>query len=235
MEQSVADTFHTWMRAQAKEKDIDFVGFSLNGQDRDAGADYLFASGNRFSLVEYKDSESDIKAESEKERRENLCELLENADNQQRKEQHDHCHYIAWLAPTTDLNVNIYRNEVCNTTIFKSNSTLVCRASDKSTRMIGTEFALHFMAGMYSLKLEEFEDYLKWMMTTASETEATTVELAAVNPDAGVFSMRKFRTVREAHDWMEKQRTVFRVKYPQGLDGTKRRTLGPKPRGSRIK
>jgi hypothetical protein len=72
-EQSVADTFHKFLKAKAKINSMDFVDFALNGQDRDAAADYLFASESRFTVVEYKYKEPDISAEAHKHRRENLC------------------------------------------------------------------------------------------------------------------------------------------------------------------
>ncbi|NHZ92362.1 hypothetical protein F2P45_25630 [Massilia sp. CCM 8733] len=212
-EQSVADTFHKFLKMKANRSSVEFVDFSLNGQDRDAAADYLFASGSRFTLVEYKHEETDISAEAAKWRRGNLCEFLELQKHRRRKKQHDQCHYIAWKAVDKDLRFNIYRHEVCNTSIFKSSTRLKCALPRTDTRITGTSFAENFLSGQQSIPIEEFEDYLEWLMKHASNAETSTVQLAAVNLNENIFSMEEFDSVRAAYEWMENQKAILQSKY----------------------
>jgi hypothetical protein len=141
---------------------------------------------------------------------------LESAENEIRKQQHDACHYLAWKGGSKDLEFNIYRHEVCNTSIFKMNKVLTCSTPQIDTRIRGTDFAKSFLDGQRSIALEEFEDYLKWLMTKTSRTKGATLELAAVNPDEEVYSMEEFESVRAANEWMSAQKELFRSKYGNG-------------------
>jgi hypothetical protein len=211
MEQSNADHFNDYLKVRAREAGLDFVDFSLNGQDRDAGADYLFAADSNFSLVEYKDAEDCIAAEGEKWRRRTLCEILEDEENAAWKEQHDACHYIAWLDIDTDLRFNVYRKEVCNSKIFPESKKISCKLPDLGPRITGTAFADDFVSGKRCLCLVNFEKYLEWLMTKGSGSETGTLQLAVSNPNKRVFSTKRFKSVSEANNWIIQEKALVKA------------------------
>lgn len=213
MEQSNADHFNKYLKVRADKAGLYFVDFSLNGQDRDAGADYLFTAESNFCLVEYKDDEDCIAAEGRKWRRRNLCEILEVEENAGWKAHHDVCHYIAWRDKDTDLRFNIYRKEVCNSKIFPGNEKITCQLPDLSLRVAGTLFADEFVAGGRCLGLNDFEEYLKWLMKKSSGSEAETLQLAVSNPNQQVFSTKRFKSLAEANNWIIQEKAL--VKGPK--------------------
>lgn len=211
MEQSNADHFNNYLKARAHEAGLDFVNFSLNGQDRDAGADYLFTADSNFSLVEYKDAEDCIAAEGKKWRRRTLCEILEDEENAAWKAHHDACHYIAWRDIDADLRFNVYRKEVCNNKIFPMSKKISCKLPDLGLRITGTAFADDFVAGNRCLGLVDFEKYLKWLMEEGSGSEAGTLQLAVSNPNRRVFSTKRFKSVAEANDWIIQEKALVKA------------------------
>ena len=207
IEQSNADNFNTFLRERARERGINFVNFSLNGQDRDAAADYLFAVESRYALVEFKSHETDLGSEGDKPKRIRLCELLEDAQHARWKKYHDSCHFIAWLnGVTTDLDFNIYRMEVCNQRICKLNQKITALGPERSNRVSGTKFHDEFFGGRRSLSLPDFELYLAWLMTKSSDSEDSTLQLTTVNLQRKVFGSETFNSVREANDWIVAQK-----------------------------
>ncbi|MCC7682757.1 hypothetical protein [Janthinobacterium sp. FW305-128] len=211
MEQSNADHFNRYLEERARTAGLVFVNFSLNGQDRDAGADYLFAADSNFSLVEYKDAEDCIAAEVEKRRRRTLCEILEDEENSAWKAHHDACHYIAWRDSDTDLRFNVYRKEVCNKKIFPMSEKILCKSPDLGLRITGTAFADDFVAGKRCLGLVNFQKYLEWLMKEGSGSEAGTLQLAVSNPNRRVFSTKRFKSVAEANNWIIQEKALVKA------------------------
>jgi hypothetical protein len=209
MEQSNADHFNKYLKVRADQVGLDFVDFSLNGQDRDAGADYLFAAESKFCLVEYKDNEDCIAAEGGKPRRRKLCEILEDEENEVWKAHHDICHYIGWRDEDTDLRFNVYRKEVCNKKIFAESEIVSCQLPDASLRITGTAFADEFVAGGRSLGLDDFEKYLDWLIIKGSGGKVGTLQLAVSNPNMRVFSTLRFKSVSEANNWIIRKKALF--------------------------
>src|SRR4051794_31743466 len=105
------------MQARAPEYGCRFHSFSFDGQDRDVGADYVLTDADRFAIVEFKYSESDLVSEKLKRRRLTLCQMLETRDDM--RALHDFCHFISWSeARTKRIITNIYRHEICTQRIF---------------------------------------------------------------------------------------------------------------------
>jgi hypothetical protein len=202
-EQSVADEFNNFLQEQAKKLGATFHPFSLDGQDRDAGADYLITKSSRFALIEFKYEISDINKEKKKKRRLNLCKQLE-IDPKMRL-LHDKCHFIACLqSPDLKLIANIYRLEVCNASIFGKGHNLSMSSPRESNRISAEKFADEFFNNSNSrnISLQEFEIYLAWLLQNTSSSSQSSLELACRDPKANTFSFVTFASVRAANDWL---------------------------------
>lgn len=105
-EQSTADSFNSFMRLKAHHFNCSFHAFSVDGQDRDAGGDYVLTNSTQFAIIEFKHTYSDLLNEKKKKRRLMLCQQLKIREDMRLF--HDRCHFISW---TEDLKVkmNIYR------------------------------------------------------------------------------------------------------------------------------
>ena len=202
-EQSVADEFNDFLREQAKKLGVIFHPFSLDGQDRDAGADYLITKSSRFALIEFKYKISDINKENKKERRLNLCKELEI--DSKMTGLHDKCHFIACLqSPDLKFIANIYRFEVCNDSIFGKRHNLKMSSPRESNRISAEKFADEFFnkSNLRNISLQEFEIYLAWLLQNTSSSSQSSLELACRDPKANTFSFITFSSVRAANDWL---------------------------------
>jgi hypothetical protein len=205
-EQSVIDAFNQFLGEKARTKGSSFHSFSLDGQDRIAGADYLLSNGTRFSLIEFKYEEADIHAEAKKPRRLNLCLKLERDDDM--RALHDKAHFLCWKDKRSKhLKLNIFRHEACNKTIFTSSSAadLTSEAPDDSRRVLVSAFAEQFLlkSADVSLCIDKFERYLQWLLQGPSEGRNSSLELLALNPDQDECAVLMFRSVRAAHKWLQ--------------------------------
>jgi hypothetical protein len=206
-EQAVADSFNRLLRRYAQTEGVAFREFALDGQDRDAGADYLITDTSRFSLVEFKYSQRQIFDESKKPRRVNLCRLLEDLEIM--RSLHDQCHFISYMNDVIKkMNINIYRKEVCNHRVMGRLCAVSDESPDEVSRLPINRFCQNFWdptAGV-GLDVDEFEAYLHWLMTEASSSSTSTLELLAVDDTDETGGLIEFSSVREAYNWFSENR-----------------------------
>jgi len=193
------------MREQAVVFDAKFHAFSLDGQDRDAGADYLLTDAHRFAIVEFKYSENNLVSEKHKSKRLSLCKKLES-----RKDMiayHDKCHFIAWSELDTGaIKSNVYRHEICNEKVFGPNCKLSKKTPFISQRVSASKFSSDFFGngGTRSLSLTEFETYLAWLMKDASSSTNSTLELMARNTASNDLALVRLKSILEAQNWVKR-------------------------------
>ena len=202
-EQSLADAFNVFMRGQALERGYRFHSFSLDGQDRDTGADYVLTDADRFSIVEFKYTERDLVSEGHKPRRLQLCTAL--LDREDMRKLHDRCHYISWAdGPSAIVMVNIYRHEVCTQSVFGPTSGLPALVATPKTRVATLDFAQEFfrLRGGKSLSLAQFESYISWLLTETSGSTRATLELLAYNPFSKDLALVRLNSISEAQSWV---------------------------------
>lgn len=203
-EQSSADIFRDFIKEQACKKGYKFHAFSLDGQDRDAGADYVLTDSDRLAIVEFKYAERNLISEKYKPRRLTLCQELLN--RQDMVERHDKCHFITWSESNSGLvKVNIYRKEICNVSVFGSSCGLIDTSPDKFSQVTANTFVDEFFdsRGLRSLSLNEFETYLAWILKETSASTKSTVELLARNPNTDELSVKRLNSIAEALNWVK--------------------------------
>lgn len=203
-EQSLADLFRDFMRNRAPEYGCRFHAFSLDGQDRDAGADYVLTDSDRFAIVEFKYSERDLVSEGAKLRRLTLCEQLEVRGDM--RALHDRCHFVSWGdGPNQCVMTNIYRHEICTQAVFGHGCGLSSRTASVVSRTLASQFAQDFFAptGTRSLSLAEFETYVQWVLTETSASTKSTLELVAHNPFSNDLALVRLNSLSEARDWVQ--------------------------------
>jgi len=203
-EQSLADIFRDFMRVQSIDEGYRFHTFSLDGQDRDAGADYLFTDSDRFSIIEFKYNTNKLISEKKKTRRLTLCKKLPARPDMMAY--HDKCHFITYYNINLEtIQTNIYRKEVCNKAIFGKGSGLTEDVSDFSGSLNAADFASNFFSaqGSHSLSLKEFETYLAWLLTETSGSSKSTLELIAFKPNSKQLSIKRLNSISEAQEWVK--------------------------------
>jgi hypothetical protein len=226
-EQAVADLFNRYLRDVGSRNGIRVHDFSLGGQDRDAGADYLLSDSSRFALVEFKYAEANISDESRKLKRLTLCQLLPLQPAMRLL--HDQCHFIAWshLVDGT-VHTNIYRREVCNRRVFGDGSKLQDASADASSRATAATFAEGFLDAKVpgrSLALKDFEAYLAWLMRETSGASASTLELLTSDPlKQHELKLVRFSSVDAAYRWMQENKPK---PSPERVIKTTPRSPGP--------
>ncbi|HDR9064461.1 TPA: hypothetical protein QDB03_006154 [Burkholderia vietnamiensis] len=202
-EQSFADIFNAFMRSKALEYGCRFHSFSLDGQDRDTGADYVLTDSDRFSIVEFKYSQGDLVSEKYKPRRLTLCQQLLHRDDM--RALHDRCHFISWAeGDLREVKTNIYRNEICTQAVFGSACGLPALNPTAATRAAAGVFAQDFFGknGAKSLSLMEFESYVAWVLTETSASTNSTIELVAHNPTSNDLALVRLNSLAEAQEWV---------------------------------
>ncbi|MFM0527401.1 hypothetical protein PQR11_20790 [Paraburkholderia strydomiana] len=196
--------FTQYLREEAVRFNDDFYDFALGSQDVELGADWLYHSGSRFFLVEYKANNESYRRESQKPRRETLCRLL--LDNPDLRSSHRRCHFIAWS--TGDyLEANVYEDQVCNAIVFpRTCAKLAGPVTDNV--MEGTEFATRVLApgSVFGLCLDQFEQYAEWLMKDSSGAKDGSIQLIACNRTLPGFRTKRFDSVRELDDWLRNTR-----------------------------
>lgn len=201
-EQSFADAFNAFMRRKAAKRGCRFHSFSLDGQDRDAGADYVLTDSARFAIVEFKYSASDLVTEKYKPRRLTLCrELLKRPDM---RRLHDRCHFVSWTGYSGGVETNIYRREICTKAVFGDSCGLSARTPTEITRVTASVFADDFfnVAGKRSLSREEFDTYVAWVLGETSASTKTTLELMAYSPTSEDLTLVRLNSIAEAEIWV---------------------------------
>lgn len=204
-EQSLADAFNDHIKEQAVSRGARVHTFSMDGQDRDAAADYLIAHEDRFALIEFKYLHSDIASEKKKSRRLKLCQSLE--EDEAMTKLHDRCHFIMWghdLGGEIRLVANIYRREVCNQLIFGEGCGLAELTPSSTSKILAGNLANELISkpNPRTLSLEEFEKYLEWLLVETSSSAKSTLEIVARNTKTNDLALVKFSSVRAAHDWL---------------------------------
>lgn len=201
-EQSLADQFNGFMRDRATRLGYNIHSFSLDGQDRDVGADYVLSDASRFALVEFKYQFANLVSERTKPKRLTLCKALTKRSDM--REHHDSCHFVAW-AEKSEMQLNVYRKEICNRRIFGDASELEDEVADTSGRVRAKTFVNEFFDFDYgrSLSLEDFNEYLGWLMTETSGASRSTVELLARDPNADDLVLVRLPSITAAHAWLQ--------------------------------
>ena len=191
------------MRFKAAEHGCRFHSFSLDGQDRDAGADYLLTDSDRFAIVEFKYTQSDLVSEKYKPRRLTLCQKLLSHDDM--RAPHDRCHFVSWTEfPLNLIRTNIYRNEVCTQSVFGSACGLPTQRATEGTRAAAGFFADDFFSigGSRALSLTQFETYIAWLLTETSASTRSTLELIAYNQLSNDLALVRLNSIAEAQSWV---------------------------------
>ncbi|MEI8673095.1 hypothetical protein P4S52_15725 [Vibrio sp. SA48] len=210
-EQSYADIFRDFMREESDRLGYRFHAFSLDGQDRDVGADYLLTDSDRFSIIEFKYDDNKLITEKFKPRRLTLCQkLLEREDM---TTYHDKCHYISWTdSDTGDTEMNIYRYEICNKFVFGNDSGLLTSCPISSKRFSAESFSEGFFeSNKNSLSLAEFEAYIMWVLTETSASTKNSLELLVRNPNKKTLNTKTLNSLQEAQKWVQEHVAVQRV------------------------
>lgn len=203
-EQSFADIFNAFMRLRAWEYGCRFHSFSLDGQDRDMGADYVLTDSDRFAIVEFKYSQSDLISEKYKQRRLTLCQQLLHRDDM--RALHDRCHFISWAeGRSRAVKTNIYRNEICTQLVFGGACGLPALNATSATRASAGVFAQDFFGrnGAKSLSLTEFESYIAWVLKDTSASTTSTIELVAHNPTSNDLALVRLNSIADAQKWVQ--------------------------------
>lgn len=207
-EPGIIDGFNDFMRDFAVTQDQKYGRYALAGQDRYT-ADYLLSAQNRYSLVEFKYSEDSLTAENRKPRRLNLCRELgkEDGDTPEMAVLHDLCHFICWDDIQTDLGVmcNIYRNEICNGQMWKSERDhgLATLKPKTSTRMNAEQFAQEFFhaSSKRSLDLAAFKIYVAWLFKIGGGSSAS-LEVVVRDPQRAGVHFKRFSSLDDLHRWV---------------------------------
>ncbi|AFY30137.1 hypothetical protein Cyagr_3055 [Cyanobium gracile PCC 6307] len=203
-EQSFADSFNSFMRSKAQQYGCSFHSFSVDGQDRDAGSDYVLTDANRFAMVEFKYTSRDLLSEKNKPRRLVLCKKLLARDDM--RILHDKCHFVSWTEPPTmSVRTNIYRHEICTRAVFGAHCGLEADLANDATRAQAAVFAEEFFsgAGIRSLSLNDFQTYVAWVMAETSASSNTTLELLTHDPSAKELTLVRFSSLSQAHSWVQ--------------------------------
>jgi hypothetical protein len=171
-----------------------------------AGADYLLTDQSQFALIEFKFTQNEIASEVKKDRRLNLCKELEAYATM--KDLHDQCHFIAWAEEPQMLGrCNVYRLEVCNKKVFGSECGLASSRPNDDKRISAKQFIAEFFSNSppRSLSLSDFEKYLSWLLTVASRSTKSSLQLLSFDDSSNDCAMVQFDSIRAAYEWMQRQ------------------------------
>lgn len=222
-EQAYADAFNKYMEQKARSCGYSYQFFSVDGQDRDVGGDYVISDSNRFTLVEFKYLERDCLHESRKKRRLELCKGL--VEREDMRNLHDKCHFISWIDSQSDASfMHIYRKVVCNQGVFGATCGLEMESAELETCVPVSEFSDQFFQpiSMRSLSLMEFDRYVAWVMTKTSGSIRTTLELMTFDIYSRELTMVRLPSIERAHQWMQNHR-------PQRTPSSSPSSDGPSP------
>lgn len=205
-EQSFADEFNKFMRERALARGRQVYAFSLDGQDRDVGADYVLTDANRFAMVEFKYTASNLISESHKPRRLKLCQELTRAPEM--RILHDRCHFIAWTQPPQfAVRLNVYRQEICTARVFGSEFD-AASATNVDSQINATRFADDFLGGSEDnhLSLTDFDTYVQWVLTHTSGATKSNLELVTSDVVSGDLLLIRLNSLADAKVWLDQHR-----------------------------
>ncbi|WP_448192421.1 hypothetical protein [Azospirillum sp. sgz301742] len=180
----------------------DYIQSALDGQDEWTGADHLVHVNNSFGIIEFKSSEKSIADENRKNSRKVLCEEL--IPRVRMRILHDKCHFICWAnSGSGNMEWDVYRFRTCNKKVFTS-STILPDGPYGDGPYPFSEFVREFFESSSSMALpiDDFEDYLKFVMQDTSGTEKSDLALYIRDPDKRELAMKPFESVRKAYDWL---------------------------------
>lgn len=203
IEDTVKTDFAIFLQEQAPKWNATLRIFPLNAQDRDAAGDVIFSDETRLSLIEFKSYEKSLAEEKRKPKRARLCALL--IDEHRMQWYHDRCHFACWWMDNS-ICLNVYRNEVCNQSIFRDLDFLPDKADPSSRFSIDDYAESFFTAKAGSLPLEEFEAYLAWVMVETSGSDKSTVSVQARNHTLQHYATIDFASLKDAHEWFSAHR-----------------------------
>ena len=163
----------------------------------------MLTDSDRFAIVEFKYSQSDLISEKYKHRRLTLCQKLLHHDDM--RALHDKCHFISWAeGRSRAVKTNIYRNEICTQLVFGGACGLPALNPTSATRAPAGVFAQDFFGrnGTKSLSVTEFELYIAWVLTETSAATTSTIELVAHNPTSNDLALVRLDSIAEAQEWV---------------------------------
>jgi hypothetical protein len=204
-ENQLINLFNEYLHDEASRLSASLHDFSLGGQDRILGADWLYRANGLFMLVEFKAINDGYLTEKKKPLRAALC--LQLARNQMMRDRHERCHFIAW-GDNESLYANIYRRQVCNTRVFPSLDT---NAPDLSNLMGAESFSRSLLSidTPQGLPLQEFEAYLCWLRqiddSDGPEQMPSAVQLIARDKSRPGFATKVFNSVSALDQWIRSQ------------------------------
>jgi len=217
-EQSVADSFSNHFSKVAMQQGRTLNRCSLDGQDAILGADYIFTTTTKFALIEFKFEERDIKAESRKSLRAQLCTLLDSEMN--RRSQSLQCHYIAWSKrrQTRTVHFNNYYPEVCNNQVFDPLVTPLINQQKQISSRINADVVIEsFLNGDIGSNYYTFKQYTNWLMSLGGH-EGSTVEVMLDNPASEQLEILDFTSLDLMKSWLDhnqpNRKNTYRPKPP---------------------
>lgn len=203
-EQFIADKFFEYFGALRSGISTPPNKMALDGQDAILGADYLINNATKFSLIEFKFEEKDIKTENKKPLRKKLCEALNN--NKNLLSLHEKCHYISFFNEKM-IFLNVYAYEVCCKAVFTSN---ICHVKPSLNvpieRMNYIQFTDDFAKATSKIGLcaRHFQLYIDKLCNIAG-TDPTSIELVAMAPNGNNMALVKFNSIAALHLWYTEQ------------------------------
>ena len=202
-EKSVENLFKgSFSQAAISRGDV-HIAASLDGQDRIAGADYLFTISTRYAIVEFKNRENNLKSEARKAKRHLLCQGLHF--DLDALAVHKKCHFAAWSEGEAEVTIksNVYYSEICNADFWGSRFEYV-DAVDRTTRMTGNDFIDRFLCGDEGADIQEFDAYIAWLLQLGDDSNTNGyLELLISNPYDRRSAGLSFTNVRSMHNWVE--------------------------------
>ncbi|CAB3817440.1 hypothetical protein [Achromobacter piechaudii] len=187
-EKSYLQHFGDHLRDQANQRGANFERFDLDGQDYKVLADLIFTNYDYFVLVEGKNSEMELGTERRKaERVSRLCSGL--AANPAMLALHDACHFIAWRnSKSTKLELDVYRKQICTTAMLGTACPLPPPDSSTAEPFKLRKFSDGFFhmppPPTFAIHRADFEEYVRWLVTTVTAGDSSEVELVGRKYDA---------------------------------------------------
>lgn len=204
-EQSVIDGFFNFLRRRVEKKERQFVKCSMDGMDTVLGADYIFSDNTTFLLTEFKFDKSDLIKEAEKPRRLNLCRKLDI--DILKLQQSLRCHYIAWSEVIPENRRRIYFNpyqpEICNRTIFGTDSGLKNMLANHKNKKPASEIIDCFIAHEIGASFDLFDSYVTWLISLEGE-DGSAVEILIDDPESDECDLQGFDSLKELKLWLDK-------------------------------
>lgn len=151
---------------------------------------------------EFKDRHSDLKTESKKCLRRELCRKVDQVISS-----HSRAHFIAWAGKSGDslqTTVSIYAHEVCIPSVIGMNQAEIAPIGDRVAESTEEKFINNFLQDNVGLKFVPFQEYINWLMSLAgNDDEAGNIELLFDDPERGQCGIRYFPSLAELKSWID--------------------------------